>query len=265
MRDDTLLDQIATCIGKLAKTHPAGVLAHFNADHLQLYSGLVSSGITAHRRIGVCVFDEVIENLEEPGQGMMMQLLPHLVALVADPQPEVRQAAVYGLGVCAQFGGAVFAGAAPQVMQAIQQMMGAPDARSEANVMATDNAVSALGKAIEFHGASIDRVNAVQFFIQYLPVTGDAAEGLVVHKRLVLLLEAGEPVVFDSPEAMLPKILVIFAAVLDTETIDEEGTAKVKALMTRLNQDARLAGPTTAAFQALNAEGQGKMTALMAA
>ena len=47
---------------------------------------------------------------------------------------QVRQAAVYGLGVCAQYGGAVFAGAAPQVMQAIQQMMGAADARSEANV-----------------------------------------------------------------------------------------------------------------------------------
>ena len=33
---------------------------------------------------------QVIENLEEQGQGMMNQLLPHLINLVADPQPEVR-------------------------------------------------------------------------------------------------------------------------------------------------------------------------------
>jgi len=47
---------------------------------------------------------------------------------------------------------------------------------------------------------------------------------------------SSEPLHISSDVSVGGQILVIFAAVLGTETIDEEGTSKVKALMTRLNQ-----------------------------
>jgi len=173
---------------------------------------------------------------------------------------------VYGLGCCAQFGGPIFKNAAAQVMQSIQQVMGAPNARSKENVMATDNAVSALGKTIEFHSDSIgDRAVAMQAFLSYLPVTGDAAEGAVVHTRLLTFLENGEPVVFENPEQWLPKILNVLAEVLDTEAFDEGGSARWKQLMLRLQQDAHLGGITAKAFQSLDASGQSKINTLMAA
>jgi len=89
LRDDSLLDQVANCIGQLSKTHPHGVVTHFNQDYMQLYSGLVQSSQTAHRRIGICIFDEVIEGLGEHGQNFIGQLLPHLVAFTTDPAAEV--------------------------------------------------------------------------------------------------------------------------------------------------------------------------------
>jgi len=71
------------------------------------------------RRIGICVFDELLENLREHGQRYLPQLLPPLIQFCSDPSPEVRQASVYGLGLCAQFGGAGFAPSASASMQNI--------------------------------------------------------------------------------------------------------------------------------------------------
>lgn len=56
-----------------------------------------------------------------------------------------------------------------------------PQAKTAENIHATDNAVSALGKVVEFQGdACGDRNQAMSVFLEYLPVTGDAEEGIQV-------------------------------------------------------------------------------------
>jgi hypothetical protein len=60
-------------------------------------------------------------------------------------------------------------------------------AKAPENIHATDNAASALGKVIEFQGDVCgDRNQAMSVFLEYLPVTGDAEEGIQVSASLNL-------------------------------------------------------------------------------
>ncbi|MFS7907563.1 putative armadillo-like helical, importin beta family [Helianthus anomalus] len=67
------------------------------------------------------------------------------------------QAAVYGLGVCAEHGGSVIKPLiGGKVLSRLNFVIRQPDALELDNVMAYDNAVSALGKVCHFHRDSID-------------------------------------------------------------------------------------------------------------
>ncbi|GFZ18251.1 ARM repeat superfamily protein [Actinidia rufa] len=75
--------------------------------------------------------------------------------------PDVRQAAVYGLGVCAEFGGSVIKPLVGEALSRLNVVIRDPNALQAENVMAYDNAVSALGKICQFHRDSIDSAQVV--------------------------------------------------------------------------------------------------------
>jgi importin-5 len=66
--------------------------------------------------------------------------------------PDLRQAAVYGLGIAAQHRADAFRPVAQQSSQLLLAIAAAPDAHSDANASATDNAVAALGKVLASPG-----------------------------------------------------------------------------------------------------------------
>lgn len=72
-------------------------------------------------------------------------------------EAEVRQAAAYGCGVLAQFGGAAFAGAAARAVPLLAALIAEPDARALENLNATENAISAVAKIIKYNHSQIDR------------------------------------------------------------------------------------------------------------
>jgi len=234
-RDDDLLDQCGSALAAVTKTHKEAMAQLFQ-EYLEVFGALVHSPTPSHRRIGVCMFDEVLEGLEGLGQAYMPQLLPALLQFSADPSPEVRQAAVFGLGVCAQYGGAFFASMLGQVMQRIQEMMGQPDARAEEVVHSTDNAVSALAKVIEFQEEALgeQKAAAVAAFLAYLPITGDEEEGVLVHGRLCGMLERGEPVIMNEPAKWIPVVMGIFGKVVGTSTVNDEVTQRIKVILGRM-------------------------------
>ena len=59
----------------------------------------------------------------------------------------LRQCAVYGLGVAAQHQRAAFRQVAQPAVAALMAVIRKPGAREEDNAMATENAIGALGKA----------------------------------------------------------------------------------------------------------------------
>ena len=60
---------------------------------------------TCERRVAICVIDQVAEHLGPTNPSVFPLYLPLLLEACTDTQAEVRQAGLYGIGVCAQVGG----------------------------------------------------------------------------------------------------------------------------------------------------------------
>lgn len=79
-----------------------------------------------------------------------------MVAFVTDYNSEVRQAAIYGCGVLGMYGGPTFARVCAEIMPYLLQVINSPDARSSDNISATENAVSAIAKILEFNSSAVN-------------------------------------------------------------------------------------------------------------
>lgn len=57
------------------------------------------------RQWGLCIFDDIVEHCSPASFKYAEYFLRPMLESVCDSSPEVRQAAAYGVGVMAQFGG----------------------------------------------------------------------------------------------------------------------------------------------------------------
>lgn len=102
----------------------------------------------------------------------------------------------------------------PDALQRILAIITAPNAKDEDNEMATDNAVSALGRILEFHADAVDAAAVTGAWLNALPLTGDAVEAVSQHALLVRLLEARDARLLGANNAHLPKIVAVAVVVL---------------------------------------------------
>ncbi|XP_039030955.1 importin-5-like [Hibiscus syriacus] len=201
-------------LGTLIKTFKVSFLPFF--DELSSYlTPMWGKDKTAEeRRVAICVFDDVVEQCREAALKYYDTYLPFMLEACNDETPDVRQAAVYGLGVCAEFGGPVFKPIVGEALSRLNAVIGHPNALLPENVMAYDNAVSALGKICLFHRNSIDATQVVPAWLNCLPIKGDLIEAKVVHEQLCSMVERSDNEVLGPNHNSLPKIVAVFAEVL---------------------------------------------------
>jgi len=68
------------------------------------------------RQIGLCMLDDMLEHCEGAALPLYQSFLPAMINYITDSNPSVRQAAVFGIGVCAQFGGPAMASIIPGML-----------------------------------------------------------------------------------------------------------------------------------------------------
>ncbi|KAH9728481.1 TOG domain-containing protein [Citrus sinensis] len=187
--EEEIFDRVGDCLGTLTKTFRASFLTFF--DELSSYlTPMWGKDKTAEeRRIAICIFDDVMEHCREAALKYYDTYLPFLLEACNDEHPDVRQAAVYGIGVCAEFGGSVFKPLVGEALSRLDFVIRHPNALHSDNVMAYDNAVSALGKICQFHRDSIDAAQVVPAWLSCLPLKGDLIEAKVVHAQLCSMVE----------------------------------------------------------------------------
>lgn len=230
-KEEELLDEAASCVGALVKCCP-NLFVEAAQPLLQLFGQMLERPEASDRRIGLCVFDDIFEHAGALSAALVPQIVPYYFKYSLDADADCRQAAVYGLGVCAQHCQAAFAGSAMEAAQKIAAIIGHPEAKNEANRMATDNAVSALGKICEFQaGGAINAAELAPLWLSHLPVRHDEVEARVVHAQLTGLCERNVDWVFGANHANLPKIVAVLAEVMDTGLADEATSQRMKALL----------------------------------
>lgn len=113
------------------------------------------------------------------------------MASVVDSSAEVRQAAAYGVGVAAQYGGPSYLQACASALPNLFAMINAPGSKSHENVLATENAISAVGKVCHFMGQSgaFDLDQILSAWVAALPIVEDSDEAPHTYTYLMELLQ----------------------------------------------------------------------------
>ncbi|CAO2822092.1 unnamed protein product [Amaranthus hypochondriacus] len=213
-QEEELFDQVGDCLGTLIKTFKTSFLPFFDELSSYLTPMWGKDKTTEERRIAICIFDDIVEHCREAALRYYDIFLPFLLEACNDENPDVRQAAVYGLGVCAEFGGSVFKPLVGEALSRLDAVLRHPNATHSENVMAYDNAVSALGKICQFHRDSIDAAQIVPMWLNCLPIKGDLIEAKLVHEQLCSMVERSDGDLLGPNNQYLPKIVAVFAEVL---------------------------------------------------
>ncbi|GAB4835111.1 hypothetical protein Ancab_000019 [Ancistrocladus abbreviatus] len=236
--EEEIFNQVGEILGTLIKTFKVSFLPFF--DELTSYlTPMWGKDKTAEeRRIAICIFDDVAEQGREAALKYYDTYLPFLLEACNDENPDVRQAAVYGLGVCAEFGGSVFKPLVGEALSRLNVIIRDPSALQPENVMAYDNAVSALGKICQFHRGSIDSAQIIPAWLSCLPIKGDLIEAKVVHDQLCTMFERSDVELLGPNNQYLPKIIGVFAEVLSAgrDLVTEETANRMINLLRQLQQ-----------------------------
>lgn len=237
-QEEEVFDQVSECLGTLIKTFKASFLPFFEELSMYITPMLGKDKTPEERRIAICIFDDVAEQCRESALKYYDTYLPFLLEASNDENSDVRQAAVYGVGVCAEFGGHVFRPLVGEALSKLNNVIRHPEARLPDNIMAYDNAVSALGKICQFHRDGIDAAQVVPAWLSCLPIKDDKIEAKVVHEQLCSMVERSDTEILGPHSQYLPKIISIFAEVLcnGTELATDETRNRMVNVLRRFQQ-----------------------------
>ncbi|KAJ0941466.1 putative TOG domain, importin beta family [Helianthus annuus] len=237
-QEEEVFDQIGEILGTLIKTFKASFLPFFDEMSSYLMPMWGKDKTAEERRIAICIFDDVAEQCREAALKYYDTYLPFLLEACNDENPDVRQAAVYGLGVCAEYGGSAIKPLVGEALSRLNVVIRHPNALQPENVMAYDNAVSALGKICQFHRDSIDSAQIIPAWLSCLPIKGDLIEAKVVHELLCSMVERSDMELLGPNNQYVPKIVSVFAEILcaGKDLATEQTINRIVNLLRQLQQ-----------------------------
>jgi len=253
------ITELADVLGKLLKWNGPQFVGIYGQEFSLFNAGLLATTSSAvERQVGICIFDDLIEFGGPQALNFIGTFLPLVSEYIADSSPSVRQAAVYGMGICGQNGGDIFGLVARQVLERLHLVVRAPDAKDEDNNVCTENAISAIGRIVRFQAAKIDFEASLDAWLKLLPILEDTEESKVVYNNLLYFIQHHSAAVFGEGGRNLPLILSIFAQTLDTDLLDAQLSTSFRQIMQQM-QASFPADTLQAALRALPEEQRAKL------
>lgn len=171
--DQTLLSEMNKSFHVIFKHHGVAFLPAWNMLN-STYHAFLNSSDPTQRQWGLCIIDDVLEFCGERSWDYNQLIIDPLAKGLRDPSPAIRQAAAYGVGVAAHKGGPNWSGFLGAAVQLLVEMTVIPDARSDDNIFATENACAAIAKILHNNPAQLQNVDQiVQKWFETLPITND--------------------------------------------------------------------------------------------
>ncbi|KAH0436861.1 importin beta-3 [Colletotrichum camelliae] len=221
--DQTLLSDMNKAFHAIFKNHGSAFLPAWERL-ISTYEGFLKSDDPTQRQWGLCIMDDVLEYCGPESQRYANYITQPLVDGCRDPSPAIRQAAAYGIGVAAHRGGAPWAQFLGGAMPFLFQVTQVPDARSEDNVYATENACAAIAKILHYNASSVQDPNGiVTQWIETLPVTNDEEAAPYAYAYLAELIDQQHPAVMGQAG----KVFVFTAQALEADTLQGQTASRV--------------------------------------
>ncbi|KAL1823075.1 hypothetical protein ACET3Z_009853 [Daucus carota] len=237
-QEEDLFNEVGDLLGTLIKLFKVSFLPFFEDLSPHLNPMLGKDKTAEERRVAICIFDDIAEECREAAFKYYNHYLPFLLEACNDKSPDVRQAAVYGVGVCAEFGGSAFSNYVGEALSRLDVVIGHPNKLDSDNIMAYDNAVSALGKICRFQRDKLNAAQIVPSWLSCLPLRGDLIEAKLVHDQLCSMVERSDMELLGPNNQYLPKIVMVFAEVLCSggDLASEQTYSRMITLLKQLNQ-----------------------------
>ena len=140
----------------------------------------------------------------------------------------VRQSVAYGIGIVAEKNREVIAPVLGESWTVLSQLASAEDSQEDENALVTQNALSAMGKILQFHSDTIDVASLLPSWVSLLPpplfVASDEEnyETTVIYKQLCHFATVFPMALLGEGNQHLPLVLAVFLDALGTSLVAEE-------------------------------------------
>ncbi|KAL1450070.1 hypothetical protein WDU94_002525 [Cyamophila willieti] len=143
------------------------------------------------------------------------QFLSPIVSYMTDKMPEVRQAACYGAGVLAMFGGEHFTAALAEIFPLLVKVIGDPEARNPNLFYRKRHSVNA---------------EIPTRLLNWLPIYEDTEECPHVYGLLCDLIESNHPLVVGPQNSNIPRLISLLAEMYAKEALPTPHPVSQRAL-----------------------------------
>ncbi|XP_034029930.1 importin-5 [Thalassophryne amazonica] len=220
--DVYILTKVSDILHSVFSSYKEKVLPWFE-QLLQLIVQLICpSRPWADRQWGLCIFDDIVEHCSPSSFKYAEYFLRPMLQSLCDSSPEVRQAAAYGIGVMAQYGGENYRPFCTEAIPLLVGVIQAAESRSKENVNATENCISAVGKVMRFRSECVNVNEVLPHWLSWLPLNEDKEEAAHTFDFLCDLIESNNPIVLGPDNSNLPKIFIIIADGVSNESVKSE-------------------------------------------
>lgn len=220
--DVYILTKVSDILHSLFSTYKEKILPWFEQLLPLIVNLICSSRPWPDRQWGLCIFDDIIEHCSPTSFKYVEYFRWPMLLNMRDNNPEVRQAAAYGLGVMAQFGGDDYRSLCSEAVPLLVKVIKCANSKTKKNVIATENCISAIGKIMKFKPNCVNVDEVLPHWLSWLPLHEDKEEAIQTLNFLCDLIESNHPVVIGPNNSNLPKIISIIAEGKINETISLE-------------------------------------------
>jgi hypothetical protein len=235
-KEDDIINEIAEAFGIIGKRHKSYFLSAFQATDLpaMILQMSQTTSVAPERQLSVCIFDDLVEYTNEQSYPLFSHFVPLMLEYTLDPNPGVRQAAAYGLGICAQNGGPIIKPYLPQILDVLLKAINEPNSRTDEKMIPpTENAISSVGRIIQYQPELLgDKLpQLTDIWVSWLPIEVDSIEAKLVHQQLCYFIKHINSCVFGTNGKNLVKVLDIFGRIVDTDLITPETQNTIKEIL----------------------------------
>jgi importin-5 len=157
---------------------------------MPFYDAFASSPDPAQRQWAICILDDVLEFCGSQSWEFKDHIIQPLINGMRDGNAANRQAATYGVGIAAQKGGEAWADFAAASLDLLFQATKVPNARSEDEVFATENACAAIAKILHYNNSKVQNAQqVVESWIDTLPILNDEETAPYAYSFLAQLID----------------------------------------------------------------------------
>nr|CAD7427512.1 unnamed protein product [Timema monikensis] len=233
--DVYILSKIADIIHSLFLSYKSDFFPYFDQIVNHFVKCLSPEMPWSDHQWALCIFDDVIEYGGPNCVKYQQHFLGPLLSYLSDEKAEVRQAAVYGWGALAQFGGESFAAVCAEAVPRLVKIITDPESRTIENINPTENAISAITKILKYNSSRLNVQELLPHWLSWLPVWEDMDEAPHVYGYLCDLIEANHPLVLGNNHENLPKLIAIIAEAFARDAINVDHT-EAKRMISLIRQ-----------------------------